>query len=126
MIAYLDTNVLIYLAEADRSRISKDAERMLREADLLLSPMVLLEIEYLYEKGRIQLSSRAIQAKIERETTIKICNLPFATISWMAIDEKWTRDAFDRIIVANAKANGLAFLISSDLEMAKHYPRTVW
>jgi PIN domain nuclease of toxin-antitoxin system len=43
-----------------------------------------------------------------------------------ALDEKWTRDAFDRIIVAQAKLNGLAPLISSDEEIAEHYPRTVW
>lgn len=44
----------------------------------------------------------------------------------MALEERWTRDAFDRIIIANAKANGLAYLISADQQVARHYPRTVW
>jgi len=33
---------------------------------------------------------------------------------------------FDRLIVANAKANGFAWLISADEEIARNYPRTVW
>jgi PIN domain nuclease of toxin-antitoxin system len=43
-----------------------------------------------------------------------------------ALEEKWTRDPFDRLIVANAKANGFAWLISADEEIARNYPRTVW
>jgi hypothetical protein len=30
------------------------------------------------------------------------------------------------MIVAQAKANGLAVLISPDEEIEKHYPRTAW
>jgi PIN domain nuclease of toxin-antitoxin system len=43
-----------------------------------------------------------------------------------ALDEKWTRDPFDGMIVAQAKANGFAFLVSADEEIAEHYPRTIW
>jgi PIN domain nuclease of toxin-antitoxin system len=43
-----------------------------------------------------------------------------------ALDEKWAREVFDRIIVAQARLNGLAPLISSDEEVAEHYPRTIW
>jgi PIN domain nuclease of toxin-antitoxin system len=42
------------------------------------------------------------------------------------LDEKWTRDPFDRLIVANAKANGFAWLISADEHIRNHYPRAVW
>jgi PIN domain nuclease of toxin-antitoxin system len=42
----------------------------------------------------------------------------------IALDEKWTRDPFDRLIVANAK--GFAWLISADEAIRKHYPRAVW
>lgn len=99
---------------------------LIRSSELLLSPMVLLEFEYLHEIGRARRTSREIQLKLEQETRIKVCALPFATVATIALDEKWTRDSFDRIIVAQAKANGFAFLISSDERIAKHYPRTVW
>jgi PIN domain nuclease of toxin-antitoxin system len=43
-----------------------------------------------------------------------------------ARDEKWTRDPFDRLIVAHAKINGLAPLLSADEQIARHYARTLW
>ena len=126
MIAYLDTNVVVWLAQGNLTRISPKAQRVLEETDLLISPMVLIELEYLYEVNRIKLPSRAVQLKIEHEIGVRVCDLSFPSVANVVIDEKWTRDPFDRIIVAQAKANGLAFLISADEEIGKHYPRAVW
>jgi PIN domain nuclease of toxin-antitoxin system len=107
-------------------RISGAAKDVLEGADLLISPMVLVELEYLYEVNRIKLTARDVQLKIEHEIGLRVCDLPFATIAGVVLDEKWTRDPFDRMIVAQAKANGLAPLISSDEEIKQHYPRTIW
>ncbi len=126
MIAYLDTNVVVWLAQGSLARIGKKARSVLEQADLLISPMVLVELEYLYEVSRIRLSSRDVQLKIEHEIGVRVCDLPFPLVASVVIDEKWTRDPFDRVIVAQAKANGLALLVSADEEIGKHYPRTVW
>lgn len=126
MIAYLDTNVVVWLADGKLRKLSKDAERVIKQADLLVSPMVLLELEYMFDLRRIKLRSREVQLKIERELGVQICGLSFRNIAATAIDEGWTTDPFDRIIVANAKANGFASLISADEEFARHYTRTVW
>lgn len=126
MIAYLDTNVVLWLAQGNLARISDKARDILEDADLLISPMVLIELEYLYEVNRIKLPSREVQLKIEHEIGVRVCALSFPLIANLVLDEKWTRDPFDRVIVAHAKANGLAFLVSADEEIAKHYPRTVW
>jgi len=99
MIAYLDTHALIHLALGRSRLIGREASRLIQRAELLISPMVLVELEYLYE---------------------------IATVAGAAIDEIWTRDVFDRIIVANARVNGLAPLISADERIAEHYPRAVW
>jgi PIN domain nuclease of toxin-antitoxin system len=86
----------------------------------------LLELEYLYELKRIRLRARDVLLKLESETGLRLCELPYAVIASAALDEKWTRDPFDRLIVAHAKANDFARLISADDEIARHYPRTVW
>ena len=125
MIAYLDTHAVIRLAQG-RGRIGRDAAKLIQQADLLISPMVLVELEYLYEIGRLTLPSKDVLRKMEHELGLHLCDLPFADVAQAALDEKWTRDAFDRFIVAQARLNGLAPLISSDEETAKHYPRTVW
>lgn len=126
MIAYLDTQALVWLSQGSLDNISSKVTRLLQRADLLYSPMVLLELEYLYEVKRNKLPARDIQRKVEYELGVRLCDLPFAAIVSAALDEKWTRDPFDRMIVANAKANGFAPLISSDEKIARHYPRTVW
>lgn len=126
MIAYLDTNAVIRLSQGQMRAIGQDAKRLMQRAELRISPIVLLELEFLYEIRRIKLSARDIQRKLEHETGLRVCDQPFAAIAAAAAEEKWTRDPFDRLIVANAKVNGLAPLISADEAIAQHYPRTVW
>jgi PIN domain nuclease of toxin-antitoxin system len=126
VIAYLDTNVVVWLAQGNLAPITPTATRILEQGDLLISPMVLVELEYLYEIERIKLSARDLLLKLEHELGLRVCDLPFPRVAAVVVDEKWTRDPFDRIIVAQAKANGLASLISADEEIARNYPRTVW
>jgi PIN domain nuclease of toxin-antitoxin system len=125
MIAYLDTHTVIRLAHG-RGRIERDAAKLIQRAELLVSPVVLVELEYLFEIGRLTLPGKDILRKLEHELGLRLCELSFADVARAALEEKWTRDAFDRIIVAQTRLNGLAPLISSDEEIAKHYPRTVW
>lgn len=126
MIAYLDTNVVVRLGHGRLRAIGREASRLIARAELLISPMVLLELEYLYEIGRLTLPGRDIRRKVEHELGVRLCDLPFADVTRAALDEKWTRDAFDRMIVAQAKVRGFAPLISSDERIAVNYPRTVW
>jgi PIN domain nuclease of toxin-antitoxin system len=126
VICYLDTNVVIWLAGGDIRRISDLAKREIETADLLISPIVLLELEYLYEIGRIRIRARDVLLKIESELGARLCDLPFSRIASVALDEKWTRDPFDRLIVSNAKANGFSALLSADEEIGRNYPKTVW
>lgn len=126
MIAYLDTNVVVWLAQGALNRVSPRAQQVLEEADLLISPIVLIELEYLYEVHRIKLPSQDIYMKLQHEIGVRVCDLAFPIIASITVGEKWTRDPFDRIIVAHAKANGLAPLVSSDQEIQQHYLRTIW
>jgi PIN domain nuclease of toxin-antitoxin system len=126
VIVYLDTNVVVWLAQGSLTRISPAVRDVLEQAELLISPMVLVELEYLYEVNRIQLPSRDVLLKIEHEVGVRICDLPFPLVASVVVDEKWTRDPFDRMIVAQAKANGLAPLVSADEEIRQHYRRTLW
>jgi PIN domain nuclease of toxin-antitoxin system len=126
LIAYLDTHIVLWLAAGKVRRLEPKARRLIDTSELLLPAMAFLELEYLHELGKTKLPARDLLKKIEHEVNLRLCDLPFSTIAAAALDEKWTRDPFDRLIVANAKANGFAWLISADEQMRKHYPRTVW
>jgi PIN domain nuclease of toxin-antitoxin system len=126
VIAYLDTNVVLRLGQGNLKRISSTARDVLQSADLFISPMVLIELEYLHEIGRVRLGARDVLRKLSQEIGLIVCDLSFPSVAEAALDEKWTRDPFDRAIVAQAKANGLALLISADEEIRQHYPRAIW
>ncbi len=126
LIAYLDTQVVIWLTQGSLKRISHEAQSLIRGSDLLVSPMVILEVELLYEKSRIKLTWRDILTKLEPEIGLTVCDLRFDRIANSAVAEHWTHDPFDRLIVANAKANGLAYLISADEDIRRNYQRAVW
>lgn len=126
MIAYLDTHVVVWLAQGKLAGLTPRAASHLETDSLLIAPMVLVELEYLHEIGRIKLSAREIARKVEFEIGVQVCDLPFPAVAAVVLDEKWTRDPFDRMIVAQAKANGFAHLISADQEIGQNYSRTVW
>jgi PIN domain nuclease of toxin-antitoxin system len=88
--------------------------------------MVMLELTYLYEIGRITVRADAIFQELNRSIDLRICNLPFDRIVAAASKEAWTRDVFDRMVVSHAKTNDEAPLITADAVIAAHYPNVVW
>lgn len=125
---YLDTSVAAWLAQGAIDRISMRAQAFMRKEydNLLISPAVLLELEYLYEIGRVILSAQDIRLKLEHEARVHVCEHAFSNVIDVSLQEKWTRDPFDRIIVAHAKSNGLSYLVSADEKIRVNYPRAMW
>jgi len=127
VITYLDTSAAVWLAEKSLDRISPAALDHLRHAaDCRLSPTVLLELEFLFEIGRILLPAADIRRKLETEAGITVCDLGYPLIAETALRENWTRDPFDRLITAHARANSLAWLVTSDRRIREAYPRAIW
>jgi PIN domain nuclease of toxin-antitoxin system len=124
--AYLDTSVAVWLAQGDLTRITPTALDSIRNSNLLVSPMVALELAYLHEIDRITLSSQDVLLKLRAELGVDVSDSSFPSVIAIAVNEKWTRDPFDRIIVSHAKANGLSSLISPDEAIQKNYVKTVW
>jgi len=87
--------------------------------------MVVVELELLYEIGRLTHRAADFVHKLRYEMSVQVCSLSFAEVAKVATQEKWTRDPFDRLIVANAKANGFAWLITDDQRIHAHYQRAL-
>lgn len=126
MICYVDTAVAIWLAEANLAKLSQKALSLVQMADLRISPMAVVELQYLYEIQRIIVRPQDILVKLTAEIGLVVCDHPFPIIAEIALGETWTRDPFDRIIVAHAKANGLAPLLTKDDVIRKNYPNARW
>ena len=112
--SYLDTNIAIFLHSGNFARLTQRAKEQIEISDLLVSAMVMLELEMLYEKGTIRYTASQILSDLNQQIGLSVCQLPMAVVMSSALRVKWTREPGDRIIVANAIANNEAPLITSD------------
>ena len=72
MSIYLDTHVAVWLHAGDVGRLSAEAKRRIEANDLLVSPIVLLELQYLYERKRIRVEPVPLQTYLNSTFGIKI------------------------------------------------------
>jgi PIN domain nuclease of toxin-antitoxin system len=98
----LDTNALIWL-ERGHARIRMLARRTRR---LYISPANLLEIQFLLEAGRIRLRPGGSIASIAEDERWVLDDPPAAQWFTKALELGWTRDPFDRLLVAHARLRG--------------------
>lgn len=98
----------------------------MENSELLLSAMVMLELEMLYEKGTVKYPASQILSDLNQQIGVTVCQLPMAVIMNSALGVKWTRDPGDRIIVANAISNNEAPLVTSDRLIGENYPNAIW
>lgn len=124
--AYLDTHVAVYLHDGALEKLSKSAKREIEASDLLISPMVLFELDYLQKRKKIGIPARDLYHTIHIDFGVRMCGLPFPKVVDAAIDVDWTSDPFDRLIVAQAKANRDSPLITKDELIREKYLRAVW
>lgn len=122
----MNTQVAIWLAEANLKKLSHRALSHIEKAEILISPMVVLEFGYLYGIERVTRTPPQIVYKLTTELQATVCDYPLPIIIEIAVGETWTHDPFDRLIVAHAKASGRAGLISRDEAIAANYPHTIW
>lgn len=97
----LDTNALIWLDQNHRR-----VRTLARSAPhLLVSPATLLELQLLDEIGRLRLRT-GLRGVIDSDRW-RIDEPP--ALQWFehAAEELWTRDPFDRLIVAHARLRRL-------------------
>jgi PIN domain nuclease of toxin-antitoxin system len=126
VISYLDTNVVVFLHSGNAARLSPRAIEQIESTDLLVSAMVMLELEMLYEKGTLNYPASQILSDLNQQIGVSACQLPMAVVMNSALPIKWTRDPGDRIIVANAIANNEVPLVTSDRRIHEHYPNAIW
>ena len=126
MPVYLDTHVVIWLCENKPTRLSRAALGAIDQNDLLISPAVLIELNFLLQIGRVIRNPLDLAKQLRTQLGVRVCNHSFADLAETALFETWTRDPFDLLIVANAKANSYSPLITQDEKIRAHYPRAVW
>jgi len=124
-VTYLDTHAAIWLRDGDHDAFEKRSQRAIAADDvLLISPMVVLELQILYEKNKVVDPSDEIVGDLVG-FGVRICDYPFPLVVEKAVNEEWTRDPFDRIITAHARARRAA-LVTHDALIRANYDLALW
>lgn len=126
MAAYLDTQVVIWLCEDNLKKLSSAAFDAINDHDLLISPAVLIELNFLYGIGRTVRAPQDLAKQLRMQIGVRVCERSFADVAETALFETWTRDPFDLLIVSHAKANNYSPLVTADEKIREHYPKAVW
>lgn len=87
--------------------------------------MVVLELETLFECGKTKRDPAVTLRALESSMDLEVSQTRFATVVQVARTFAWTRDAFDRLIVANAMADGVR-LVTADQTILTNFTDAVW
>ena len=124
-LVYLDTHMVVWLYTGETVLLPSRVLKLLSDSPLVISPVVLLELQYLYEIEKIKVGPEKIFKEMEKTIGLKLCRLDFQKVIMESLKQSWTRDPFDRLITAQA-AIAHAGLITRDEAILKHYSRAVW
>ena len=114
----LDTNALIWLEQGHaRSRVLQAADEQ-----LYLSPATILELQFLIEVGRIRLRTGTLERLAEDDRWL-LDDPPASAWFTQAIDLSWTRDPFDRLLIAHARLRGWRFATADGPLLKRLAPR---
>ena len=122
---YLDTHVVVWLYAGKIKKLSEQAKKLINDHEVIISPVVRLELQYLFEIQRVTDEANEIVFDLSDRIGLKMCDKSLNTIISGALELSWTRDPFDRIIVANAAVNH-NILVTKDQNILENYEKAMW
>jgi len=125
MIHFLDTNAVIWLYQGEVDKFTESTKARLEDNDLFISPLVKLELQYLYEIERIREKADKVTASLYDQIGLQIHNIPLNVLIEHSLSESWTRDPFDRLITCHARIEN-GYLITRTQYIRANYSKAIW
>ena len=120
----LDTHIAVALYEGRTAGLGAAAKRAIDREVVLISPAVMLELELLHEIGRLRVGAEPISRHLGDRLAIRIAGERFVDVVGEALALGFTRDPFDRLIVAHATLVK-AELVTLDENIHRHYAKAI-
>ena len=124
-LAYLDTHIVVWLYAGLTEKFTEKARKHINDSDVIISQVVRLELQYLYEIGRINVKPHRILNQLAKVINLKLSDCTLSGIITEALKIDWTRDVFDRLLIAEANTKR-SFFITADKNIIKHFKLAVW
>ncbi len=125
MRVHLDTHAAIWLWQGRTADFGGAGRRALERGVLRVSPAVRLELQFLREIDRLVVSPDQILGGLEADCGVQTADAPFGRVVATAMGLGWTRDPFDRLIVAHA-ALDRARLLTYDARIRTQVAEAIW
>jgi PIN domain nuclease of toxin-antitoxin system len=117
--------VVIWLYEGRVEAISPTARTLIERGRCVISPMVRLELQYLFEIGRTVLDADSVLVALRKDMELDIADGDFDAVVKTSLSLNWTRDVFDRLITAQALQEG-EVLVTRDRKIRDNCSAAVW
>ena len=124
-LVHLDTHIVCWLYEGRSELLTPVSLQTIESGLLQVSPVVQLELTYLHEIGRISRDGGHVLDALAKDIGLSVTDVSLARVMKIAGTLTWTRDPFDRMIVAHAAVADAA-LVSKDGLIRKHCDRAIW
>jgi PIN domain nuclease of toxin-antitoxin system len=124
-LALLGTHVVCWLYAGRIDLLSAGAQRLVESAQIAISPIVRLELQYLFEIKRITRRADQILNTLAADIGLTVRQEPFDGVVKAANSVAWTRNPFDRLQVGHAQLIRAAFITRDELIRAR-FSAAVW
>lgn len=114
-----------WLYEGAERRIPIAVRNLIESGEPLVSPIVELELTYLYEVGRVTEPAAAPLAALKKTIGLRVVDVSTAALVQAAAELSWTRDPFDRLIAAQAIVADVP-LVTADRTILANLPLATW
>ena len=121
---HLDTHVALWLVAGEKRRL-RGVSKWLRKEPLFVSPIAVLEMELLRGMGRLRRPVADVVAVLTEDYDVEEAGGDLGEVVRAARSCSWTRDPFDRLIVAHATF-AKARLLTADEAIRAHCAAAAW
>jgi PIN domain nuclease of toxin-antitoxin system len=125
MRAFLDTHAAIFLYEGRAELFGAASRELLERAALQISPMVRLELGFLKEVGKLKVEPDLLLGVLAADYGVTATSDDLEALVPLAMPLTWTRDPFDRLLVATALLHQ-APLVTRDTRIHENFAGAVW
>ena len=124
-VVYLDTHIVVWLYAGLTDKLTDIAKKTIDGCDVLISQFSRLELQYLFEIARITVKPETLIPYLSKAINLKVTNYPLDRVIEEALKIDWTRDVFDRLLVAEAVARESG-LITADKNIRSNLGQAIW